>query len=320
MVHGLLGFLLSEDLFWMRLYNLLYLPLLMWGVYRLGLYTGNARSATLATALAVFNFGVAFHLRHLCIDLPAMVLAVLGTTPSLVRRDPRCRVLLAWVVGGMLLSAMGAAREPRYLLPLVPALALLAAAGLEQLTPLLRRVLSPALLLATALPTLVVAGFNCQIDDDGVLSRVLHPTYLRQRAPVPFSTILGPTRRALDRILSSQDGDGVCIILGGFLQENLIADLAPRYPRALLVTQMDNGDAASPAWSRVMAHPRRRVVVSVYQRYRLPQLWQGRFLHLPIYIYELPRGRDDVLRTTPQLDVDFRGGGGAPVVKPPEPR
>ena len=441
-MHGLLGYLLGEDLFWMRLYNLLYLPLLIWGVYRLGLQFGDAQTATLASALAVFNFAVAFHLRHICIDTPSMVmtvlamfglmragdldrprpvvlmgalfglgllfrvqflffvagpallagvgamrtaasgrerlrrlgwvglavlaaalvsspfwasqistiidvclahlghgvigestspgesdpasgyayylpavgqmvgwpmvLTVLGTVPLLIRRVPRSSYLVAWIAGGLLVTALGTNHEPRYLLPLVPALALLAALGLEQLRPVWRGLMTTTLLLATALPTLAVAGFGREVKDHGFMARLVHPDFVRAPVRRPFVASLAATQGALDRLLTRPDGEGLCLFFGGFAQEDLIAFFAPRYPRALLVTLQDNGDNDYPRWKRVMARPRRRLVVSVYQKYRLPLLWQGRYNHLPIYIHELSDPYLDVLRFSPPLDIDVK--------------
>ena len=442
LVHGLLGYLFGEDLFWMRLYNLLYLPPLMWGVYRLGLQLGgDARAATLAAVLAVFNFSVAFHLRHICIDTPSMVMTVLvmlallrardldrpgavialgalvglgllfrvqvllfvtvpallagaqavaaaggrerlrrlgwialgvlaaalisspywarqlpriaqeclahlglqvtaasaapgnpgfvsglgyyglalgqtagwpvvlvalGTAPLLLRRRRRSLLLLLWVMGGVLLTAVGAGREPRYLLPLVPALALLAALGLQQLAPAKRRLITAALLLTTALPTLWIAGFGQDLFDRGIVSRLFHRNYLRAPVRRSMEEALGDTRRALDRFMPSPDGEGACLFFGGFAQEELIATFAPRYPRALLVTLQDNGDSDYPRWRKVMARPRRRLVVSVYQKYRLRLLWKGRYNHLPVYIHELTDPYVNALRFSPPLDIEIQ--------------
>ena len=82
--YGVLGALLGDDAQQMRMYGVALLPLLIWGVYRLGADLADRRTGTMAAVITIFSFGISGQLRQVSIDLPSAVTVVLAMV-ALVR-------------------------------------------------------------------------------------------------------------------------------------------------------------------------------------------------------------------------------------------
>ena len=138
-----------------------------------------------------------------------LLLLVLGTLPLLIlrpgsRRSITVRLVLPWIVGGIIGCAMGVHREPRYLLPVIPAMAALAVEGLSLLAGKRRELAGAALLLTVALPTILVMGFPVRHGHPLVKRGLVEWAYTRETVRV-HSELAG--RHAAAAILQSNNGD-----------------------------------------------------------------------------------------------------------------
>lgn len=420
--NGALAWLISEDLRAVKLYGLLLLPLLIWGVYQLGREMDGALTGTLAAVLTIFSLGVACAVREVCIDYmttlmvvlamlalvragdfsrprgaavvgglfglalltrvqflfflagPALYLAArslgrvsrgrevrqrllhmglaiavalgissiywggrlgellsmsaahldpsrvdswgdptfpggllyygqaLGklagwpvvlaalATLHLVRRRHGSPLLLLWLAGGILCYALTVSREPRYLLPAVPALALLAAMGLRRLPHY--AILSALLLLTTVLPTLALAGFPLEFSPDAALGKVLHPQYVRPPDPDGSRRVCTPLRRALKQLLRDAPmGAGTYLFFTNQHRTALSVCLAPAFPNAILVSRQFDAHLLTP-WSHREVQRRRLLMISIGERsYDFPVAWRWSLLRTPVMIYRVPPGQ-----------------------------
>ena len=442
-VHGLFGALLGDHQHTLRLVNLLYLPLLLWGVYRLGLFFGGRWTAVLAAVLSVSGLGLAFHLRHVCIDntatvvvvfgmlalmaarrrgrpgwlvlfgvvsgvgllfrvqylffvlLPAaglaaiwiwsaqswrrrawigacvllsaaaallisapywtanfqeflsialshlssefsrlgiqgtgaeeeaglasglpyyglvpgklvgwpVVLAALGALPWLLRRRRRTVYLLLWVAGGLLIYSLTVAREPRYLLPLVPALALLAALGTEQLSrPWLRGAATALLLFGTTGPTLIIAGNGWNIPDQGPLSWLAHHEFFRAPDPGRRQQEARAMAAALRAQFARKPGRQPYVMLSGSQIDELpelYIFVAPELPQTAMASIYNFSPDDYPHWRAARAPNTVYYMLSLSRRHPFTQLWKGTYSHRPMRLYEVPqRALESIIRKT----------------------
>jgi 4-amino-4-deoxy-L-arabinose transferase-like glycosyltransferase len=107
LLYGPAGALFGEDSQLMRAYSLALVPVLLWGVYRLGAALANRRQGVLAAVLTVFSFGVSGQLRQVSLDLPAaasvlLALVALARAGALVR--PGASALVGAACGLCLLT------------------------------------------------------------------------------------------------------------------------------------------------------------------------------------------------------------------------
>ena len=438
-LHGLSGYWSHGGHLALRLANLLYVPLLLLGVYALGLRFGQRKTAALAAVLTLFGPGLAFHLRHVCIDNAATVVVLYGMlalmvtrqrgqrwllllgvvsgvgllfrvqylffvvppalllvltwlrrpppphsrsstllwmllaaaaaalvagpywgpnltqlwtlslshltsdfsvpgvhsagpdeglltgllyyaaaagklvgwpvlavaiclVPRLVRRRPRVWYLLLWVAGAILCGAMTIAREPRYLLPLVPALALLAALGLEQLSPRLRSPLTVVLLLVTVAPTLLVAGLGLEIPPRGPASLLFHGEYYRAAEGQARDVEARNIAARLEQVLSRRGGHRSHVLIGGVpadRQQELLIFLSPMLPAVRFSTTQEGKREAYHQWRGQRPADTSYYLLSLSQQRLLPLLWIGRYAAKPMRLYQVPAVRLKWLMSLP---------------------
>ncbi len=220
------------------------------------------------------------------------LLVALGTLPRLLLVRPRTPAaadrrlmaasLLALVLGALLSLAAGIHREARYLLPAIPAVALLAALGLR---PLHRRPwarISALLLLLTAGPTLLVIGEGLPQRTAWVRYGVLEWAYVRQPFHIPSVFAAQKAYRALLHASGNDEaGRGVYLLLvqqGNYLPR-ITSFLVPRFPE-LLFSYTHNPKITNNA-QHVAARSRRWLFLlsETARTFNLPLVW------------ELPAGR-----------------------------
>ena len=432
-LHGLGAYLAGEGFHAMRLANLLYIPLLMWVVHALGRRWGDARTAALAAMLTVSTLGVAFHLRHICIDTPSMVLVplamlaltlttrgcqprtwalfgvvcgvgllfrvqflffvaapaavmagwqlwkadssverlrllkwmalgtaaallisspywairprlfltvalshvgiylpyqglmhqqgpshqlnlgegllyyaliigklvgwpmvlvLLGTLPRLLRRRPQTALLLLCVGGGYLAYAATISREPRYLLPAVPVLVLLATLGLEQLSQRARVILSVLVLLGTAGPTLILAGNRRRLADWPVVAWLFHHEQIRRPQSWNRPQVAAALAAALrGRISRKPTADTNMLLMAKSMHDetsHLYVHL-PSLPRVDRFTPHESlRDISFAHWRATHKVNTNYYLVSWGREFNLPPVWKGTLGPRPIMLYEVP--------------------------------
>ena len=431
-LHGLGAYLVSEGFHAMRLANLLYLPLLMGAVHALGRRWGDPRTAALATVLTVSTVGVAFHLRHICIDNPAtvlvtlsmlaltlvarvgrpwtwslfgalcglgllfrvqvlfflaapaaalaawhlwragstrarlgllgwmalgaaaallisspywasrprlffavalshlgiylpvqglvheqgpghqlglgdgmvyyalamgrlvgwpLVLVILGTLPRLLRRRPQVVLLLLCVAGSFLAHAATISREPRYLLPTVPVLVLLAALGLEQLSRRARVILTVLVLLGTTGPMLFLAGNRWRLEGTA-MSWLFHGEYTRSATPSRQPQVSEALGTALAKRIARKPPVEANMLLftRSLADENieLKVHLARWLPRVdLFVPHERLHDIPFMAWKDSHKLSTNYYLVSSGTTFDLPPLWEGTLASKKLLLYEV---------------------------------
>jgi len=434
-LHGGAAYLLGEGFHAMRLTNLMYIPALLWVVYALGRRWGDARTATLAAALSVSSLGVAFHLRHICIDNPAVVLVplamlaltrvardprastwllfgaacglgllfrvqvvffvaapavavaawslksagsrgarlrllgwmalsalvalvvsspywaarpqlfitealshvgihlpyqglaheqgpthqfglgsgvayyalttvqivgwpvvlvVAGTLPRLLRRRPRAVLLLLCAAGGFLAHAATISREPRYLLPAVPALSLLAALGLEQLSRRARVILTVVLLLGTTGTTLWVAGHGWRVEPRSWQTWFFHNEHARPPHPnrrPQVASVLGAALRG--HIAQQPAAPARMLLIARSLEDErkeLFVHLAPHLPRVeLFVPYEFLHDQPFAVWAGAHKPGTAYYLLSWGREFNLLPVWTGTLREKQLLLYEVPR-------------------------------
>ena len=236
-----------------------------------------------------------------------MLAAALGTLPLLLWRrgrrahEPALRdvaVLLAWIVGGVVGCSLGIHREPRYLLPAIPALALLAVTGLRALPQ--RRHLAAALLALTVIgPTLVFAAFPVDkrhwLIRRGVLERayVRHPEWNRWVEAARLAAAAMVRDNGQDR-----RGDGSYLLFVQDARVNYLprmgSYLVPMFPDLAYSSQM-SPRLANSRWHRRLRQERRVYLISeVDTELDLPLVWVAKRHayqnRTPIRLYRVPPG------------------------------
>ncbi len=188
-------------------------------------------------------YGLAYYPRELATEAGLAVAAcaaaagvMLGVRtwrrrPSPAAWRPVWLVLLPWILGGVVGCAVGVHREARYILPAVPAVALLAALALTRLPRRFFGVAGAAVLLATAVPSLGLAG----IAHSQLLGfwLPLNPLAIRPpHPPLPSAPIL---RRGLARVLENDPrGDRTYIYFTGVEHLEAVSLVVGNIPGARL--------------------------------------------------------------------------------------
>ncbi len=215
-----------------------------------------------------------------------------GPTPSL--RD--VAVLLAWIVGGVVGCSLGIHREPRYLLPAIPALALLAVVGLRAL-PRHRDLVAAALALTVIGPTLVFAAFPVGKHHWLTTRGVLEWAYVRHPGQPRWVRAAREAATALVRD-NKQDRRGEQSYLL-FVQDARInyvprmgSYLVSMFPQMAFSSQM-SPRLANSAWHRKLRRQRRVYLLSeVDTELDLPLIWMARrhayMNRTPVRLYRVP--------------------------------
>ncbi len=438
-LHGLGGYVFGAGYHALRLTNLLYIPLLLGLVYALGRRWGSSRTAGLAAVLTITSLGVAFHLRHICIDNPAtvavilamlaltlaardprprswvllgaacglgllfrvqvlffvalpvaavagwhlwkaetnparlrlagwmalsavvtlvvsspywgprpglfltvalshvgiylpqeglvheqasaqrldllnglgyytwalvrltgwpVVLVALATLPRLLRNRPQACLLWLCIIGGVVAYSATISREPRYLLPAVPALVLLALMGLEQFSRRLAVILSLLLLLGTTGPMLILAGLFEIVPKDSVATLLYHHKHMRQvevgqqvymmrRLARSFRPKLEARGRGINRLIVSRNL--------GEIKEELIIHLAPWLPSMeYFIPDEQPCNVQAPTSRGSPKRPLKYYLLSGKPISGLPQDWDGQLASTWVGVYGVPQ--DHLLR------------------------
>ncbi len=194
-------------------------------------------------------------------------------------RAPVVRLLLPWILGGILGCAAGVHREPRYLLPAVPAMAALAVLGLGALRPRARQLAGAALLLAVALPTLLVTAFPIRNGSPLVNHGLVEWAYTRETVNVAAEAA---GARAAAAMQEASEGDltgaGSYLLIQQHPTDQFMARMAvftaPHMPRLLFSPLVNQQLINSPLHLR--ERKRRRVFVMAEGDFLLdlPFLWE----------------------------------------------
>ena len=237
------------------------------------------------------SVGLLFYLKTLpdLVGWPALLTA-LGTLPLLIKRVRQGHarllpllVLGLWLVAGVLWYAKTVSREWRYLLPLLPTLPMLAALGLRQLPRRVFGVASALLILATALPTLYVAG--AQLPEERS-HNLLVPTHARNADPL-LQAMEIPVVEALRELLRRDPrGSKAFLLFTGTEEQELMALVAPHFPGALLGSLHFDEIICSRWQTRGMTHRK----VLLISRDALPgfhALWSEQVDHMQLRIYKV---------------------------------
>ncbi len=220
--------------------------------------------------------------------------------PHLLRRPPPGALLLGlWLAGGILGCSMGVHREPRYMLPAVPALVLLVSLTLQTIRPRIREAVAVILLLGTVAPTLYLSTRGLPARHPLILSGLMEWGYTRR----PYwLKAQGARREITDTLMAASLGDktGASIYLL-FVQERNVNYL-PRLGSVLVTHFPDmayaysfNINIVNNRWNLKQRKARRAFFLSetkrVYEDLKL--LWEvkaGRFGNpTPLRIYHLPQ-------------------------------
>ena len=248
-----------------------------------------------------FLAGLAFYFAALgkLAGWPLLAAALALVQVGIRRPPPGALLLLLWVVGGILGCSLGVHREPRYLLPAVPAMVLLVVLTLRQVQARTYHLAGAALLLFTAAPTLYFTAFGLHGKHRLVHAGLVEWGYTRRaydlKAKAAVSTINEELRTAAMR-----DPSGASIYLL-FVQEKNI-NFLPRLG-SVLVTQLPdmafsfsfNINIVNNRWNVKQRKARRAFLLTETLRTfdDLELLWEakvGRYGNsTPLRLYRLPR-------------------------------
>jgi hypothetical protein len=221
-----------------------------------------------------------------------VALCALGCYPLLVRQRVRGHELLSlWVLGGMMLYSLTVSREPRYIMPLLPAVALLAALGLERLPRSLVRPLGALLLLLCCLPTLLLAAHKL---DRPPWSGLFSTAYTRR--VLPASPFCSTARQMVARLPAGARDRTVVLInretKGLMLTAVEVAPLLDGRPWCV------RGVTSRAYCQWAIQRSGAVAVVAVDEQLPLPVLWSGRNPaprdpgELVMYLQQRPRQVD----------------------------
>jgi len=231
------------------------------------------------------------------------LLSVIVTLPLLLKKSdpthPRVEVLalVALVLGGLLGGALGIHREARYLLPAIPAMAVLAALGLRRLSRPWQGLLAAGLLLLTVGPTLLLSGFGLRGNSKLARHGVVEWGYSRIPVKVPSWEAAQEVARVLYRASGkNRQGDEIYLLL---VQEEhmnylprITSFLAPQFPDLLF--SYTNNLAITNSGRHLMERNQRWLFLLTETRHAfdLPLLWAAkkhRYKNpVPIRLYRVP--------------------------------
>ena len=216
-----------------------------------------------------------------------LVLLALAAVPLALRRSPSLRsplvqLLLPWILGGVVGLAMGVHREPRYLLPAVPALALLACHGLAALPGSwgrARELAGAALLLTVVLPTLITMAFPVRHKHPLVLNGLVEWAYTRAPIRVRAEEAGRATAQALLQYNGGdQSGENTYLIVQQHPNDPFMARLAiflaPHMPKLMLSQMINHNLINSPLHSQERRRRKLFVLAQGAFLLRLPFTWE----------------------------------------------
>ena len=205
--------------------------------------------------------------------------------------------LAACVAMGVLGCALGIHREPRYLLPAVPVLAVLACLGLRQLPRVARNVTAGVVALAVVLPTLLTSVYPIAGNHWLARNGVVEWAYVRRALRVRSEVAAAAAALALQRVTKMDPRGGRSYLV--FVQDARInflprlgSFLAPKLPELAFTSQM-NPRIANLGW-HLRQRKRRELflMTEVETQLDLPQVWGARRLlygnRSPIRLYRVP--------------------------------
>ena len=209
-----------------------------------------------------------------------VVCVVLVTLPQLIRRrESRVASLVALVLGGLLLSSVVVGRDARYVLPLVPAMAILAVIGARRLPRAWGTWTVGLLLLLTVGPTRLCTGFPPSMKAPWV-GQLLELAYVRGPEPDPLAQYAPSLARTLpDAGLLVVDQDPMAI--------RLASHLVSMAPNLELCLRRVGPYAICRRGAR-----QRVLLLTLEAQHDLPLLRHELvpFLEREVRLYEVPRG------------------------------
>lgn len=236
---------------------------------------------------------------------PLLLMALVAVPLVMARRgawrSPTLQLLLPWLIGGIVGLAMGVHREPRYLLPAVPALALLACQGLAALPrQRLREALGAALLLLVVLPPLIAMAIPVPGNGALVKAGLVEWAYARAPVRVRGEEAGRVAAQALIKFSGDPSGANTYLLIQQHPRDQFMSRLAifmaPHLPRLMLSQMINHQLVNSPLHMR---ERKRRKLFAMAQgdfMLRFPYLWQitdrafGN--RTPVRLYKLaPRSR-----------------------------
>ena len=214
---------------------------------------------------------------------PLLLLALLAVPLVLWRPGKRraltLQLLLPWLIGGVVGLAMGVHREPRYLLPAMPALALLACQGLAVLSRAkVRELAGAALLLAVALPTLLTMAWPVPSKHFLATQGLVEWAYVRAPVRVRAEEAGRVVAAALAKFSKDPTGAETYLIVqqhpADQFMSRLAIFLAPHAPRLLMAQMINHELINSPL--HVRERKRRKLFVLAQGDFmlRFPWTWQ----------------------------------------------
>ncbi len=182
---------------------------------------------------ARFSTGALAHVQPWWFYIPVLLVAVFPWTPSLVliRRDPRLTFLAAWLAFGFLFFSAARNKLPGYLLPLMPAIALLLGAGLQRLRQ--RRWVAMAVgILGAVLPAAST-----------ILPEARERGLMHSQGQPPWWTLLFPALAAAALLFAGR------LKCNPALVSAVIACLAVLFIKAQILPRLDRTVSARQGWN-----------------------------------------------------------------------
>lgn len=261
--------------------------------------------------------GLLYYLRALggLAGWPLLLLCVGGLVarlqPSPSRRRPRrggprpisgrdLALLLLCVGGGVLGCTAGVHREPRYLLPAVPVVVLLAVEALRLLPRARwRELVGVAALVLGVVPTLAVNLWPLQGRSPLVRAGLVEWAYVRGQRQMPTEALAAAAAARLLRFNGGdRTGEDTYIILAQDSRYNLLprvaAYLSAHFPRLVFCSTVNRIQANLPWHQRLRRRRRLFVLAGLPQRLSLPEVWSSgpgkRPFHIrvPLRLYRVP--------------------------------
>ena len=230
-----------------------------------------------------------------------MLAAALALVQVAMRKPPPGTVLLLlWLVGGILGCSMGVHREPRYMLPAVPAMVLLVVLTLRQVQARTYHLAGAALLLFTAGPTLYFTAFGLPGRHTLVNAGLVEWGYTRQAYDLKAKAAVGTiTEQLRNAAMRDPSGESIYML---FVQEKNVNYL-PRLG-SVLVTELPkmaytfsfNINIVNNRWNLRQRKARRVFFLTETKRVyeELELVWEAKAGHYgnptPLRLYRVPKG------------------------------